>query len=68
MATKYASTTYRTHTLRNRLLCTFGYHMETVVDFKLCVHFSQAQIIMNVYWKIPELTGTSTGNAIMDLN
>ena len=33
-ATKYASTTYRTCTLRNRLLCTFGYHMETVVAFK----------------------------------
>lgn len=33
MATKYASTTYRICTLRNILLCTFGYHMETFVDF-----------------------------------
>jgi hypothetical protein len=34
MAIKYASALYRTRTLRNRLLCTFGYHMETTVDFK----------------------------------
>lgn len=33
MAAKRASTAYRICTLRNRLLCTFGY-METVVDFK----------------------------------
>ena len=67
-ATKYASTTYRTCIHRNRLLCTFGYHMETVVAFKQCEHFSQAQITMNVYWKNLELTDTSKGNAIMDLN
>ena len=67
MAAKRASTAYRICTLRNRLLCTFGY-METVVDFKQCVRISQAQIIMDVYSKNPKLTDTSKGNAIMYLN